>query len=324
MQRREFIGLAGGAAMLPLAAVAQQSGRIARIGYLSLNEDETLRKVFVGRLIELGWIDGKNLTITYRSAGGRPNDLKSMAADLVNNNPDVLVAGLGFLTAQAMKDASSTIPIIFTSVGDPIGLGLVSNLERPEANVTGLSTQISDLGGKRLQLIMEIASTGRPVGVLLNPQTPFTKLALKEIRSAAAPAGIDIREFEAVSAAEVEKQFEAAQKAGINSLIILEDPLIFSIRDKFSDLVQRYRMSTLSGDRTFAEAGTLMSYGPDRRANFRRAAEYADKILKGAKPADLPVEQPTRFELVVNLKTAKALGIEVPPRLLALADDTIE
>jgi putative ABC transport system substrate-binding protein len=324
MQRRKFITLVGAAAAWPFAAHAQQLNPARRMGYLSFGEDGILKKVFVDRLNELGWVEGANLSITYRSAEGNENALKSMAAELVQTNPDVLVAGFGALAALALKAATTTIPTVFTSVGDPVGLGLVPNLERPGSNVTGLSTEASDLGGKRLQLISEIAPAGHPVGVLFNPQTPYTDLALKEIRSAAVLIGSEIKAFEATSASEVAMQFRAAQQADVGSVIVLEDPLIFSLLGQFGDLVKRYRMPTLSGDRTFVEAGSLMSYGPDRRVNFARAAEYVDKVLKGAKPADLPVEQPTRFELVINLKTAKALGLNVPATLLATADDVIE
>jgi putative ABC transport system substrate-binding protein len=235
----------------------------------------------------------------------------------------VLIAGFGTLTAQAAKAATTTIPIVFTTVGDPVGAGVVASLARPGGNATGLSG-LTEIGGKRLELLRELIPRKQVVAVLMNPDTPFTRLALKEIKTAAEAERIRLEVLEARTPDQVSAGFEAAIKAGAGGLLVLEDPLMYDLRRQISDLAAKFRLPAVYTYRDYAQAGGLMSYGTDRRQIYRRAAEYVDKILKGAKAADLPVEQPTKFELIINLKTARALGLTIPPSLLARADQVIE
>jgi ABC-type uncharacterized transport system substrate-binding protein len=263
------------------------------------------------------------MTFEYRSAEGRPERLPQLATELVRARPDVLITGFGTLTAQAAKAATTTIPIVFTLVGDPVGAGLVASLGRPGGNVTGLSG-LTEIGGKQLQFLQELIP-GRPViAVLMNPDTPYTRLALKEINTAAEATRTRVHVLEARTADQVPHQFEAAITAGAGGLLVIADPLIYSLRRQISDLSSKTRLPAMYPSREYAEEGGLMSYGLNRQQIYRRAAEYVDKILKGAKPADLPIEQPTKFELVINLKTAKALGLTIPPSLLQRADQVIE
>lgn len=326
MRRREFIAFVGGATAWPLVVRAQQAAKSYRISYLALlpGEDAVLVKPFLQRLQELGYSEGRNLAFAYRSAEGQNDRLPALAAEFVQANPDVLIAGFGTLTAQALKVATTTIPVVFTSVGDPLGAGVVASLNRPGGNVTGQSSQASEIGPKRLQIMDELVPGKRTIAALLNPDAPFSVLALQELRAAAEPQRLRIDVFEARTADQVSTSIEAASKAGAAGLITLEDPLLLGLRRQIADLAARIRLPMVYGNRDFVEAGGLMSYGVDRRQQSRRAADYVDRILKGAKPADLPVEQPTIFELVINLKTAKALGLDIPDRLLALANEVIE
>jgi putative tryptophan/tyrosine transport system substrate-binding protein len=327
MRRRAFITLLGGAAASsiswPLAARAQQTKRLFRIGYLSFIPGED-SKVILERLHELGYRQGENLDVAHRSAEGQSARLGSLAAELVAAGPDVLVAGFGTLTANALKAATSSIPVVFASVGDPIGAGLVASLNRPGGNVTGVTSQASDLVGKRLQIVHDLLPGKRTLGILLNPDTPFSTLALQELRTAATAMAQPIEVFEAKTAAQVLNQLEAAARSGVGGLLTLEDPLLLSARRGMAERAIAPRLPVVYGNRDFAQAGGLISYGVDRRDLYRRAAGYIDAILQGAKPADLPVEQPTKFELVINLKAAKAIGLDIPDRLLALADEVIE
>jgi putative tryptophan/tyrosine transport system substrate-binding protein len=322
MKRREFITLICGAATWPLAARAQQS-KSFRIAYLAFvaGEDST---IIMQRLQELGYRQGENLEFVYRSADGRPELLASLAAELVNARADVLISGFGTLPAKAAKAATSTIPIVFASVGDPVGAGLINSLNRPGGNVTGVTSEASDVVGKRLQLFDELLPGKRTVAVLMNPDTPFSALALRELKTAAVAAEQPIQVFEARSADQVLAGVEAAAKAGAAGLLTLEDALLVSTRRQIAERAITSRLPIVYGSRAFPEAGGLISYGVDRRQMYRRAAEYVDKVLKGAKPAELPVEQPTKFELVINLNAAKAIGLAMPDKLLALADEVIE
>jgi putative tryptophan/tyrosine transport system substrate-binding protein len=311
---------------LAFVAEAQPAGRSYRISFLALTpgEDATLMKALQERLHELGYSEGKNMTFEYRSAEGRPERLPQLAMELVQARPDVLIAGFGTLAAQAAKAATTTIPIVFTTVGDPVGAGLVASLGRPGGNVTGLTDQASDLGGKRLQLLQELLPGKQVVAVLMNPDTPFTRLAYKGVQTAAEGGHVRLEVLEARTAGQVSSRVEAAAKAGATGLLVLEDPLTYSTRRQIAELAAKLRLPAIYGYKEFVEAGGLMSYGTDRRQIYRRAAEYVDKILKGAKPSDLAVEQPTKFELVINLKTAKALGLTIPQSLLVRADEIIQ
>jgi putative tryptophan/tyrosine transport system substrate-binding protein len=326
MRRRDFIGVLGGAVALPLTAAAQQPARSYRIAYLALlpGEDTTLAKPFLQRLQELGYDESKNTTFVYRSADGRPERLPQLAAELVQARPDVLVTGFGTLAAKAARDATSTIPVVFTMVGDPIGAGLVVSLGRPGANVTGFSDLASEFAAKRLQLLQELIPGQKLIAVLGNPDTPFTALALKQVKAAAAATHQPIAVFEAKTLEEVSASIEAAIKSGAAGLMTLDDPLLLSAKQQIIKLAADARLPVIYGLRDYVEANGLMSYSIDRRQTCRRAAEYVDKILKGAVPANLPVEQPTKFELIINLKAAKAAGIEIPSSLLAVADEVIE
>ena len=323
MRRREFIALLSGVtAGWPFEARAQQS-RSFRIGYLAFvaGKDST---IIVQRLQELGYRQGENLEFTYRSVDGRSELLDSLAAELINTKPDVLVAGFGTLPAKAAKAATSTIPIVFASVGDPVGAGLINSLNRPGGNVTGVTSEASDVMGKRLQILDELVPGKRTVAVMMNPDTPFSLLALRELKAAAAETAQRIQVFEARSADQVVASVETAAKAGAAGLLTLEDALLVSTRRQIAERAITTRLPIVYGNREFAEAGGLISYGADRRHLYRRAAEYVDMILKGRNPAELPVEQPTKFELVINLKAAKAIGLDMPNKLLATADDVIE
>ena len=326
MRRREFIGVLTGAIAWPLTARAQQPGRSYAIAYLALlpGEDATLAKPFLKRLQELGYEDGKNLTWTYRSADGRPERLAELAAELVQAKPDVLVTGFGTLAAKAARAATSSIPVVFTMVGDPVGAGLVLSLGHPGANVTGFSDMASDYAAKRLQLLQNLIPGQKVIAVLGNPDTPFTALALQQVKNAATAAHQPIAIFEARTLDEVSASIEAAIKSGAAGLMTLDDPLLLSARKQIVKLMADAKLPAIYGLRDYVEADGLMSYNMDKQQMSRRAADYVDRILKGAVPADLPIEQPTKFELVINLKTAKALGIDMPVSLLAVADEVIE
>lgn len=327
MRRRDFLGLVGGAAIaLPLPAHAQRGGKSYRIGYLALlpGEDATFVMDFLQRLQELGYSAGKNLTFEYRSADGKPERLAGLAAELVQSNPDVLVSGFGTLAAKAAAAATRTIPVVFTAVGDPVGAGLVTSLSQPGANVTGMSGQASNIAAKQLQILKDLLQRKQTIAVLSNPDTPNSALTLREIQLAADAADQPVALFGARTPDAVPASVEAAIRSGAAGLLVVADPLLFGARRDIIGLVAKARLPALYGGFDFAEAGGLMSYGPERTQISRRAAEYVDKILQGARPADLPVEQATKFEFVVNLKTAKELAIVLPPTLLAIADRVIE
>jgi len=320
--------LGGAAAARPVAAWAQRPGATPfRIGYLALipGEDTTLMQALLERLHELGYRQGANMVVDYLSAEGQPDRLGPLAMELVRAKPDVLIAGFGTLAAQAAKAATTTIPVVFTTVGDPLGAGLVASLGRPGGNVTGLTDQARDVQGKRLQLLVDmIPGKAGSIAVLLNPDTPFSRLSLEEAKTAAGSLRVRLAVLEVRTPDEVAGRFQDAVNASAGGLLVLEDPLIYSIRGKIAELAERHRLPAIYVYKDSARAGGLMSYGPDRPHIYRRAAEYVDKILKGAKPGDLPIEQPIKFELIVNRNAAKALGITISPAVLVQADEVIE
>jgi putative tryptophan/tyrosine transport system substrate-binding protein len=324
MRRRDFIVLAGGWAVVwPMALRAQQASKSYRLGYLALAGD--LDAVIVKqRLNELGYSEGKNLIFDFRSAEGEYTRLPRLAAALVETNPDVIVTGFGTETAKAAQAATRSIPIVFTSVGDPIGAGIVKNLSRPGANITGLSSQTVEISSKRLQILEELAPGTRIIATILSPDFPFTAVALPQLRTAAEERGQRLEICEVRTADQLAASVEAAVKAGATGLTVLETPTLHELRRPIVDLAAKFRLSAIYTNRDFVDAGGLMSYAADRRQQYRRAAELVDKILKGGKPADIAVEQPTKFDLIINLKTAKALGINVPLNLLMTADEVIE
>jgi putative tryptophan/tyrosine transport system substrate-binding protein len=326
--RRSLLRVLAGAALGGGAGPAMaEKGKSVTIAYLALlpGEDRTtFVAMFTRRLNELGYVNGRNLRFVYRSAEGRPELLPGLASELLQMRPDVLVTGFGTVAAKAAKAAGDAVPVVFMAVGDPVGAGVVASLAHPGGNVTGLSDLAAHLQGNRLQLLREIVPAASLFAAILNPGTPYTALAYKDLEEAAKLAKVQLRAFEVHTPAEVAPQFDAASAAGAGGLVVLEDPLTFSQRSEIAALASRLRMPAVYGYREFAEAGGLMSYGTDHGAQWRRGAEIVDLVLKGAKPADIPVEQPTKFELVVNLRTAKALGLTVPPTIMIRADDTIE
>jgi putative tryptophan/tyrosine transport system substrate-binding protein len=323
MRRREFIAGLGGAAAWPLVARAQQTSRTYRIAYLALagTNDATIVKE---RLKELGYEEGKNLIFDLRTAHGEIEVLPRVAADLVNSNPDVIIAGFGTAAAKAAQAATKTIPVVFSNVGDPIGSGIVQNLGRPGANVTGLAAQAAEISGKRLELLNQFVPGIHTVAVLEEPAAPFALVALPLLQKAAKESGQPLAICDARSGDEVESSLTAATKAGAGGLVVLETPVLIALRQRIVDVTAKLRMPAIYSVRIFVDAGGFLCYGPDDRELYRRAAELADKILKGEKPAEIPVEQPTKFKLIVNLKAAKALGLAIPATSLAIADEVIE
>jgi putative ABC transport system substrate-binding protein len=274
-------------------------------------------------LAELGWIEGKNIIFERRYADNRLERLPELAAELVRLNVDVIVA-LGTLGPLAAKRATSTIPIVMTASGDPLGSGLVDSLARPGGNVTGMSLITPDLGGKRLELLKELLPRLARVAVLWNAANPYPAIVFKETQASGRTLGIEVQSLEVRSPDDFDGAFEIARRQRPDALITVEDPLTFSHRKRIADFAVADRLPSLHGLSEFVVAGGLVSYGANAADLFRRAAGYVDKILKGAKAADLPVQQPTKFELVINLKTATALGIDVPATLLARADEVFE
>jgi putative ABC transport system substrate-binding protein len=326
MKRREFITLLGGAAVAwPLAAHAQQHGKSPTIGFLGATTP-TIWGAFVGaflqRLRELGWIDGYNIAIEYRWAEGRDDRYAAFAAEFVQRRVDIIVTA-GTTATMAVKKATSTIPIVFASAGDPVGTGLVTSLARPGGNVTGLSNLQTDLGGLRLELLREVVPAFNRVAVLGNVDSPLIRLEIEGVEAAAAKLGLDALRLEVRRAEDIIPSIEAV-KGAADALYVCSDPFVTTQRVRINTLAVSARLPTMHAFREHVQAGGLMSYGPNFPDLFRRSADFVDKILRGAKPADIPVEQPTKFDLVVNLITAKALGIEIPPTLLVRADEVIE
>ena len=325
--RRSLMKMLGAAALVGIARRASaETAKSFTIGYLALlpDEDRTFVPNFLQRLGQLGYVDGNNLHFVYRSAEGRVELLPDLASDLVRIKPDVLVTGFGTVPAKVGKAAGNGIPVVFMAVGDPVGAGIVASLARPGGNVTGLSDLAAGLQGNRLQLLCEMVPAASLIGAVFNPGTPYAALAYKELEAASHIAKVEIRPFEVRSPADVTPQLEASKAAGVGGLVVFEDPFTLSQRNEIVALASRLRLPAIYGYREFAVAGGLMSYGTDHAAQWRRGAEIVDLILKGAKPADIPVEQPTKFELVVNLKTAKASNFTVPETIMVSADEVIE
>jgi putative ABC transport system substrate-binding protein len=325
VERRQFISLIGGAAAAwPLAVRAQQGGKKYVIGRFSAGSvTEPINEVVTEALRELGWVEGENVVFERRYAENRLERLPEMAADLVRLKVDVIAAG-GTLAPLAAKRATSTIPIVMTVAGDPVGSGLVDSLARPGGNVTGMSLMAPDLGGKRLELLKELLPRLARVALLWNAANTYSARVFEQVQAASGTLGIEVQSLELRQPDDFDGAFETVQRQHSDALMTVEDPLTFNHRKRIADFAAGQQLPSLSGLSEFAAAGGLMSYGANQDDVVRRAAGYVDKILKGAKPADLPVEQPTKFELVINLKTAKALGITIPSSLLARADEVIE
>ena len=326
MKRRAFITLLGGAAVAwPLAARAQQPAKVPTIGYLGANTpsaDSHRNAAFVQRLRELGWIEGRTVAIEYRWAEGRVERYVEIAAEFVRLKVDVIVT-TGTAAIVTAKQATSVIPIVFAAAGDPVGTGLVASRARAGGNVTGLSLQTTDLVSKRLELLREVVPGLRRLAILANVGSPIGVLEMREVQATAGTLGLEVTTSEIRRAEDISPAFDAL-KGRVDALYVVADSLVTTNRIRISILAVGARLPTMHGTWDNVEAGVLMSYAANFPDLYRRSADLVDKILRGTKPGDIPVEQPTKFELVINLTTAKALGITVPSNVLALADEVIE
>jgi ABC-type uncharacterized transport system substrate-binding protein len=328
IRRHEFIMLLGAAAAWPLAARAQQPERVRRIGVLAFqaaDEPETQVRVaaFVRRLQELGWTEGRNLQIEHRRAAGDADNARRYAAELVAIAPDVILAS-GASTVSALQRATRTVPIVFVNVIDPVGAGFVDSLSHPGGNITGFTNFEYGLSVKWLELLKEIAPRVARAAILRDPANPVAGGQLGAIQGAAPSFGVEVTPVGMRDAPEIERGITAFARGANGGLIVIGSPSALRNRQLIITLAVRQRLPAVYSNRVYATAGGLVSYGADTVGRFGSAAEYVDRILKGEKPADLAVQNPTKYELVINLKTAKALGLEVPPTLLARADEVIE
>jgi ABC-type uncharacterized transport system substrate-binding protein len=323
MDRRAFVALVGGSILAaPLAAQAQQAGNMRRIAVLG-NEDNPPWEGFRQGLRDLGYVDGRNVTMEWRWSEGKTDRLPALAMELVALKPDVVVAS-GTQAVRAVKQATSAIPIVMTTSSYPDKIGLVASLARPGGNITGLSNVGPELSGKKLELLKEIAPKTSRVAVVWNPASEVEPLTVRELSSAAPAVSVEIVSVEVRSPDAFSEAFATLSVSRIDALHALGNPINFRGRQLITDYALKRRLPSIYDERLFVAAGGLMSYAPSFTDAFRRAATYVDKILKGAQPADLPVEQPTKFELVINLKTAKALGLTIPQTLLLRADQILE
>ena len=327
MKRREVITLLGGAAAAwPLAARAQPSGKLPTIGFLDPTSSSTQGRIVASvlsqRLRELGWFDGRNIKIEVRLAEGRRERYAEIAAEFVRLRVDVIVT-YSVPAILATKQATSTIPIVFASSGDPVGNGLVASLARPGGNLTGMSNQQADLVGKRIELLREVVPSLRRLAMMTNVSAPNAVQEQSEVETTARGLGVEAIRLQIRSAADIEPAF-AGVKDRADALYVVLDPLVNTHRVQINTRALAARLPTMHAVREAVVAAGLMAYGPNAPDLYRRAAEYVDKILRGAKPADLPVQKPVKFDLVINLTTAKTLGVTVPPTLLASADEVIE
>jgi putative ABC transport system substrate-binding protein len=326
MRRRDFITLLGGAAAAwPLAARAQQnSAKLPTIGYLGTATPAAWSQwtaAFLQRLHELGWLEGRTLVVEYRWAEGRTERFAEIAAEFVRRKVDIIVTSGAALAAA--RAATSTIPIVFAAANDPLNGGFVASLARPGGNVTGLSTQAPELGGKRLGLLREMIPDLHRLGIMANVGYAASVTEMSEAQAAARSLGLEVVPIEVRRAEDVAPVLQGLGRRA-DTLYVVFDPLVNANRTQITSLALADRLPVISGVREIADAGGLMSYGASFPALFRRAADYVDKILRGTKPADIPVEQPTKFDLIINLTTARILGLKTPPTLLALADEVIE
>ncbi len=323
--RRAFIGTLAGALAAPLVAEAQAPAKVPRIGFLSplSRTDDPRLEAFLQGLRELGYVEGQTIAIEYHFAEGRPERLPALAAELVRLKVDVIVTAAP-AASEAAKQATSTIPIVFGVAGDPVAVGLVASLARPGGNITGLASIAPEVVGKQLELLKEVAPKVSRVAILQNPSNPGHPVVLRQAESAARALGVQLHIVEARIPSEIEAAFAAMRSHRAGGVLVLRDALFLAQRTQIAALAAKSRLPAVYGFREQAEAGGLMAYGANVSLMYWRAATYVDKILKGARPADLPVEQPTKFELVINLKTAKALGLTIPPSLLQRADEVIQ
>jgi putative ABC transport system substrate-binding protein len=325
MRRRQFISLLGGAATWPLTARAQQAGKLPTIGLLGSGTPSTQSQrvaVFVQRLRDLGWVEGRNVAIEYRWAEGRRERADEIAAEFARLKVDVIVTS-GAVNIIAAKQAAPATPIVFAVTADPVAAGLVASLARPGGTITGLSSQGTDYAGKQIDLLRELAPALRHLGVIANTGSPGATAEMRAFEDTARKLNFEVSVSEIRKADDIAPAFEAL-RGRVDALDVVPDPLTLSYRLQLTSLALAARLPTIYGRREYPEVGGLMSFGPSLEDLYRRAAAFVDKILRGTKPADIPVEQPTKFELIINLKTAKAIGLTVPPTLLARADEVIE
>jgi putative ABC transport system substrate-binding protein len=324
--RRQFITLLGGAAAAwPLAARAQQAGKLPTIGFLGQSTRSAATEwtaAFVQRLRELGRIEDRTIKIEYRWGEGREERFAEIAAEFVRLNVDTIVTS-GTPAVVAAKQATTVIPIVFAAAGDPVGAGLVASLARPGGNVTGLSAQTADLAAKRLEILREVVPGLRRLAILSNVGNRLAVLEMREVQAAASTLRLEVVTLEIQRGEDIAPVFEAL-KPRVDALYVCVDGLLLSNRIRINTLALTARLPMMTAIRDSVEVGGLISYGPNLPELWRRAGDYVDKVLRGAKPADIPVEQPTKFDLAINLTTARALGLEVPPMLLARADEVIE
>jgi len=322
MNRRAFVTGLGALVVAPRALEAQQTGKVYRIGFLRAGQPpKTFVEAFQQGLRARGYTEGRNIVIEYRSTDGSFDELSRLAAELVRFNVDVILAS-GAPAAFAARTATTKVPIVFASVYDPVEIGLVTSVARPGGNVTGLSQISADLGGKRLELLKELLPKLKSVAILWHPANLTNLVQKKSVEVAARTVGVDTKSVPVQDPSQFGSAFEDAR--GVDALVQVDDPLLITHRRQLAELAVRSRLPAIAGLREYVDAGGLMSYGADHPDLYRRAATYIDKILKGAKPGDLPVEQPTKFELVINLKTARAIGLTIPRSLLQRADHVIE
>jgi putative tryptophan/tyrosine transport system substrate-binding protein len=327
MRRRKFITLLGGAVVWPLAARAQQ-GKVPAIGFVSFTSREASLQAswyhaFHERFVDHGWVPGKTITVEYRFADNDRDKLSALARELVRLKLDAIVVPTR-PALPAVRDATRTIPIVFVSLGDPVAEGWVTSLAKPGGNLTGVAGLSPDLAGKRLELLRELVPSLTKVAVLRNPANSSEIVAVEATQALARSIGISVVVEHAANPNEFDRAIAAIASGGCQAVIVLPDPTFLANRGELIKLINRARLASIYMETGFVASGGLMSYGPNFTQLFRRAATYVDKILKGANPADLPVEQPTKFELIINQGTANTLGLKVPPTLLARADEVIE
>jgi putative ABC transport system substrate-binding protein len=328
MDRRTFVGAAAGALLtLPLAATAQQAENVRRIGFLSLNSAEMaqhLLAAFRQGLRERGWVEGKNIVIELRFAEGNVDRLPMLVAELIHLKVDIIVTGASVAT-WAAKNATKTIPIVMGASADALGEGLVTSLAHPGGNITGMTFLVGpEIAGKHLELLKEVAPAASRVAVLTNPTNRSHATLTRELKAAARAFGVELQVLDARTPDQLDSAFAAMTRERAAALLVLTDSMFVGQRRRVAELAARSRLPAMYHQREFVDAGGLISYGASLSDMFRHAATHVDKILRGAKPGDIPVEQPTKFELVINLKTAKALGLTIPQSLLLRADEVIQ